>query len=216
MDFFQEIHVFLQLTSIDLFGGKEAKNTLKHWNCRKYSFQTLTQFSQGNNVLDAPASKTDGCFLRGIHLFLRFSRTGLFLAKWAFHYLENYDLQEVFLSRSNSILPGYNVLQWHFLTETVFLGEVHVFLQLSWIGLFVVNRAYLHNETKKLSEVFLSKTTQCSQGNNGLCTCFSHIWLSFERYMCLFILSKMSIWSKMILSAPRNFDLQIVFLSNAN
>jgi hypothetical protein len=60
MDFFQEIHVFLQLTSRDLLEGKEAIHTLKHQNCRKHSIETLTQYSQGNNVLDDPASQTDG------------------------------------------------------------------------------------------------------------------------------------------------------------
>jgi hypothetical protein len=38
------------------------------------------QFSLGNNVLDAPASKTD-VFLGEIHIFLHFSRRGLFGAK---------------------------------------------------------------------------------------------------------------------------------------
>jgi hypothetical protein len=38
------------------------------------------QFSQGNNVLDAPASETDG-FLQEIHLLLHFSGRGLFEAK---------------------------------------------------------------------------------------------------------------------------------------
>jgi hypothetical protein len=59
---------------------KEAINTLKHRNCRNYSIQKLMQFSQGNNVLDAPASKTD-VFLGEIHIFLHFSRRGLFGAK---------------------------------------------------------------------------------------------------------------------------------------
>jgi hypothetical protein len=38
------------------------------------------QFSQGNNVLDAPVSNTD-VFLGEIHIFLHFSRRGLFGAK---------------------------------------------------------------------------------------------------------------------------------------
>jgi hypothetical protein len=32
--------------------------------CRNYSIQKLTQFSQGNNLLDDPASKTDGFLSR--------------------------------------------------------------------------------------------------------------------------------------------------------
>jgi hypothetical protein len=35
-------------------------STLKILLCWKYSFQKLTQFSQGNNVLDAPASSSLG------------------------------------------------------------------------------------------------------------------------------------------------------------
>jgi hypothetical protein len=35
---------------------------------RKYSFQKLTQFTQGNNVLDAAASNTDGFVLRDTYV----------------------------------------------------------------------------------------------------------------------------------------------------
>jgi hypothetical protein len=37
---------------------------LKILMCSKISFQKLTKFSQGNNVLDAPASNTDSFLLR--------------------------------------------------------------------------------------------------------------------------------------------------------
>jgi hypothetical protein len=52
------------------------------------------------------------------------------------------------------------------LTQVVFFAEIHVFLQLSWIGRFRSTRAYLHLETPKLQKVFLSKPF--SQGNNVL------------------------------------------------
>jgi hypothetical protein len=39
-------------------------------------------------------------------------------------------------------------------TEIVFFEEIHVFLQLSWLGLFGAKRAYLHFETPKLKEIF--------------------------------------------------------------
>jgi hypothetical protein len=51
-----------------------------------------------------------------------------------------------------------------------FFGEIHVDLQLSWIGLFRVSTGYLHLETSKLQEVFLSKSNssltgkQCGKG----------------------------------------------------
>jgi hypothetical protein len=38
----------------------EPFSTLKVMICRKYSFQKLPQFSQENNVLDAPPLNTDG------------------------------------------------------------------------------------------------------------------------------------------------------------
>jgi hypothetical protein len=41
------------------------------------------------------------------------------------------------------------------LTQMVFFGEMHVFLQLSWIELFGANRVYLHLENYHLQAVFL-------------------------------------------------------------
>jgi hypothetical protein len=38
----------------------EHLSTFKILMCRKYAFQKLFQFSQGNNLLDAHASNTDG------------------------------------------------------------------------------------------------------------------------------------------------------------
>jgi hypothetical protein len=38
--------------------------TLQTVTCRKYSFQKLIQYAQEINVLDAPASNTDGFLLR--------------------------------------------------------------------------------------------------------------------------------------------------------
>jgi hypothetical protein len=43
---------------------------------RTYTYQKLTQFSQGNNVLDAHASNTGG-FLSEIHVFHHLNREGL-------------------------------------------------------------------------------------------------------------------------------------------
>jgi hypothetical protein len=37
---------------------------LKDLSCNNYSFQILTQLSQGNNVPDATASNTDGFLFR--------------------------------------------------------------------------------------------------------------------------------------------------------
>jgi hypothetical protein len=37
----------------------ESTTSFKNTPCRKYSFQKLTHFSQGNNVLDSAASSID-------------------------------------------------------------------------------------------------------------------------------------------------------------
>jgi hypothetical protein len=83
---------------------RQPVSTLKSLSCRKYSFQKLTQFSEGNNVLDAPASNTNGFLLRDASV----SSTQLHRPIWnkdiAHLYLEKLTLQEIFLSESNSIL----------------------------------------------------------------------------------------------------------------
>ena len=48
---------------------RETISILKYLSCRKHCIKKLTQYSQGINVLDAPASDTDG-FLSEIHVFL--------------------------------------------------------------------------------------------------------------------------------------------------
>jgi hypothetical protein len=58
----------------------ESVSTRKQLSLSKYSFQKLTQFSQGNNVLDAPTSHTHD-FLQEIHVFLQHSLTGLLETK---------------------------------------------------------------------------------------------------------------------------------------
>jgi hypothetical protein len=45
-------------------------------------------------------------FFIEIHVFLQLSGVGLFGAKKAFLHLRKYDLQEVFLSKNNSVLTG--------------------------------------------------------------------------------------------------------------
>jgi hypothetical protein len=59
--------VFLQLAEQAYLEPSETFPTLKPMICRKYSCQKLSQFSQGNNVLDARASYLD----EEIHVFLQ-------------------------------------------------------------------------------------------------------------------------------------------------
>jgi hypothetical protein len=55
MGLFQETHVFIQLTWIDLSGANWAYLHLENYDLPEVFFQTLTLFSQGNKVLDSPA-----------------------------------------------------------------------------------------------------------------------------------------------------------------
>jgi hypothetical protein len=50
------------------------------------------------------------------------------------------------------------------------LGDINVFLQLSWTGIFGTERFPLDNGKVKLQEVFCSKTNSISEGNNVLYT----------------------------------------------
>jgi hypothetical protein len=50
---------FFKLAELVYLEKTEPISTLKHLSRRKYSFQKLTQFFQGINVLDAPASNID-------------------------------------------------------------------------------------------------------------------------------------------------------------
>jgi hypothetical protein len=66
--------------------------------CRKYSLQKLTQFSLGNNFLNATAS-TGMVVFGEIHVFLQISRIGLCGTKPGFLHLENYDVQEYYIQK---------------------------------------------------------------------------------------------------------------------
>jgi hypothetical protein len=61
---FPEIHTFFISAEEVYLEQTDTISTLQHKRCWKCSFQNLTQFSQGNNVLGAPASNIDG-FLSG-------------------------------------------------------------------------------------------------------------------------------------------------------
>jgi hypothetical protein len=91
-------------------------------------------------------------------VFFQLGWIGLFGTKWAFLHFENCDLLGVLLSKSNSNVQGNNVLDSAASNIDGIFGEIHVFLQLSWIGELEANRSYVHLETPKLKKVFLSKT----------------------------------------------------------
>jgi hypothetical protein len=101
--------VFLQLSSIGLFEKNEPFPTLKTTFSTKYSFQKLTQFSQGDNVLDAADSNVDGFLWRDVCV----SSTQLNRPNGAnrvYNHLGTPKFPEVFHSKTNSIFTGNNVL----------------------------------------------------------------------------------------------------------
>jgi hypothetical protein len=73
--------------------------------CRRYSFQKLTQFICGNNVLDAAASITNG-FLSRYTCVSSIQMKSLFGTKRAYLQIEKHHLQEVFPSNTDSMLTG--------------------------------------------------------------------------------------------------------------
>jgi hypothetical protein len=72
------------------------------------------------------------------------------------------------------------------LTQLVFFWDIHVFLQLSWIGLFVTQWAFLHLKNSDFQEVFIAKTNTFFTENNVLDATASNIEGSLERYMGFF------------------------------
>jgi hypothetical protein len=59
---------------------------------------------------------------------------------------------------------GNNVVDTCVLTQMVLFGEIHVFLQLCWIGWFETKTSNLHLKKTKLQEDFLSKTNSVLTG----------------------------------------------------
>jgi hypothetical protein len=53
------------------------------------------------------------------------------------------------------------------LTQVFFFWGIQGFLQFSWIGLFATKWALLHLENYRSQELFLSKLTQFSEGDNA-------------------------------------------------
>jgi hypothetical protein len=77
---------------------------LKHLSFKTIPYKK-TQFSKVINALDAPDSKLDGFLYRDTCVSST-QRSRPVWSKKAFLHLRKYDLQEVFLSKNNSVLTG--------------------------------------------------------------------------------------------------------------
>jgi hypothetical protein len=169
MLFFGDIHVFLHLSWIVLFEQREHISTLKQLSCRKYLFQKLSKFSKGNIALDAADSNTH-CFLL-IDTCVSATWLSRPIKKWAFPHLETYDLQEVFLSKTKSILTGKHAVDVPDSHTDGFVSKHTCVSQLCWIDLFGKKWAFPHLERYDLQEVFLSKTTSTLTGKKCAGSC---------------------------------------------
>jgi hypothetical protein len=135
---FRDIYVFLQLTHC----------IFTHQSWRKYFFEKLTQFSQGNNVLDATASTTNGFLLRET-CFINLAEYPYLEQREPISTLKNTSGQKNSFQKLTQLSQGNNVLGASASNTYGFLSRDTVFLQLSLIGLFVANRAYIHLEKPK-------------------------------------------------------------------
>jgi hypothetical protein len=66
------------------------------------------------------------------------------------YHFENYDFQEILLSKLTKFTHVNNVMETSPSTHMVFFGKIHVFLQLHRIGIFGAKRDYIHLKTPKL------------------------------------------------------------------
>jgi hypothetical protein len=153
----------------------EPKSTLKNLTCRKYLVQDVivNRFSQGNNMLDAAASNIDDFLWRDTCVSLiqhnrPIGSKQTIYSSWKLWFKGNIHCKNQFNSHLETIL-----LRLLLLTEMFFIGEICIFLQFGWIGLFGTKCAFLHLENYDFQEVFLSKTKSiCTLKQGARWSCF--------------------------------------------
>ena len=166
------MHVFLLLSWRGHFGANWPMSTLNHLPCRKYSFQNVTWFSQGNNVAYAAVSHLDSLFGE-IHVFLQLGWIGLLVGHWNYHHCKYLSCRKYSFPNVNQFSRGRNVRNSVASNIDGFLGEIHVFLQLSLKCLCGAKGAYLHLENCDVQEVFTIKTNSTVTWKQySRCYCF--------------------------------------------
>jgi hypothetical protein len=131
---------------------------------RKYSFQKPTQFSKGNNVLEAAAYNING-FFAGMHGFLQLTSIGLICGHTVYLHVDTPKLQEILRSKIHSTFTRNKVLN-------AAACSIHGFRWGGKSGTSTeLNRcichkhSLLHLETAKLQEAYLSKRDTVQTGN---------------------------------------------------
>jgi hypothetical protein len=119
-------------------------------------------------------------------------------------------------------IPDKNILNSHWetmfymlllLTQMVFFRKIHVFLQLSWIGLFGSQEACHNLQKPTFQEVVLSKTNWTQTGKHVLHTAASFIHGFCWRDACTSSTELNRTFWKNETFSPLKTDLQEVFLS---
>jgi hypothetical protein len=85
--------------------------------------------------------------------------------------LGNWDMQETFLSRTNSILTGEPCARFALSNTDGFLSRGFLFHQLRCIGQFGTKSAFLHIENSYLQKIFLSKYNSILTGKQCVRCC---------------------------------------------
>jgi hypothetical protein len=111
---------------------------------------------------------TQMVFFLEMHVFLEVSWIGIFGAQRVYLHHENYDWQDVFISKTKSIFTGKPCAGCCTFYYRWFFGEILVFLQLIWIALLGANKA--HSTLKHLAfrKYSIQNLTWFSKGNNLL------------------------------------------------
>jgi hypothetical protein len=77
-------------------------------------------------------------FFQGMHVLFELSCKGIFGVNRAILHLEIHKLHKVFLDKLRQFPQGAIALDLLLLSQMVVFGEIHVFLQFSIIGHFVI------------------------------------------------------------------------------
>jgi hypothetical protein len=150
----------------------ELFSTLKIVICRTCSFQNVTQFSQGNNMLYIPASKIYSFLLRDRSV----SSTHLNRPIWnkrGYLHLENPWLQKYSLDKLAEFSKEFSVLDVPASDTNCFLLRDTCASSTQLNRPIWNKRGYLHLETPQLQEVFLRKIYSIFKGKQcARCSCF--------------------------------------------
>jgi hypothetical protein len=118
---------------------------------------------------------TQMVFFGEMQVFIQLSKISLYETNEYFPCLKTVIPRKYSFQKQTQFTQLHNGLDAACFKKMVLCGEIHVFREFRWIGLFGSKTAYLHLETPKLKEVFHLKLTEFSQGNNVLASLASNM-----------------------------------------